>query len=181
MRKSWHAYSSAGADLRVDEINPQELVDNPVSIPRGAFLIGNHADELTPWIPAVAAAAGAVGFVNIPCCTWTLEGTRFTNTVIEQGLREKLYVLAGRELSEPLPHPPSPTDPLPASPADRAARALWHVKRCTTSADDACTSKHFAYHAYIARLHLESGWPLETEVLRIPSTKNWAFLARKTI
>ncbi|WFD35979.1 tRNA(Ser) (uridine(44)-2'-O)-methyltransferase [Malassezia cuniculi] len=175
-RKSWPAYS---ADLREVHIDPQALVDNPAMIPHGAFLIGNHADELTPWVPAIATAAKASGFVNIPCCTWKKDGTRFTNTSIDHDLKEALDRLSGADTAMPLETPPSPHDALvPSTREEFAARTLWHLRRCTTSSDDAGTSKHFAYYAYIARLHLESGWPLETEVLRIPSTKNWAFVAR---
>lgn len=175
-RKSWSTY--ADTDLRELEVDPQELVKKPNLIPSGAFLIGNHADELTPWVPSLAASAGASGFVNIPCCAWKKEGTRFSSTSIDRGLRARLDELAGSAIAKPLDRVPSPHDPKPATHAALASRTLWHLHRCTTGGDDAGASKHFAYHAYIAHLHLESGWPLETEVLRIPSTKNWAFVAR---
>ncbi|KAG8679458.1 tRNA(Ser) Um(44) 2'-O-methyltransferase, partial [Ceratobasidium sp. 423] len=36
------------------------------------FLIGNHADELTPWMPLIAHAAQTY-FLSIPCCFWALD------------------------------------------------------------------------------------------------------------
>jgi hypothetical protein len=38
---------------------------------RGTFLIGNHADELSPWLPVLATAHYASGYLSIPCCAWS--------------------------------------------------------------------------------------------------------------
>lgn len=48
--------------------------------PAGCFLIGNHADEITPLIPLLATLVvpSCSGMLNIPCCPWMVEGTRFT-------------------------------------------------------------------------------------------------------
>lgn len=47
-RKIWTRF--VGTDLREKTLNPEEdlLSDSD-------FLIGNHTDELTPWIPVMAA------------------------------------------------------------------------------------------------------------------------------
>ena len=75
-RKSWTHYADMGAHLEATVIEPNTCVFSP-----GCFLIGNHADELTPWIPTWASRTPhCSGFINIPCCPWTLEGTRFTPT-----------------------------------------------------------------------------------------------------
>ena len=37
------------------------------------FLIGNHADELTPWVPVIATLCSASGYLSIPCCAWTFD------------------------------------------------------------------------------------------------------------
>jgi tRNASer (uridine44-2'-O)-methyltransferase len=42
-------------------------------LPTGCFLIGNHADELTPWVPLLATRFHASGYLSIPCCTWALD------------------------------------------------------------------------------------------------------------
>jgi tRNASer (uridine44-2'-O)-methyltransferase len=41
--------------------------------PPEAFLIGNHADELTPWLSVLATVYNASAFLNIPCCAWTFD------------------------------------------------------------------------------------------------------------
>ncbi|CAL8115670.1 unnamed protein product [Orchesella dallaii] len=37
---------------------------------RGLWIVGNHSDELTPWIPVVARRLNASGFFIIPCCPY---------------------------------------------------------------------------------------------------------------
>ncbi|CAK7235157.1 tRNA(Ser) Um(44) 2'-O-methyltransferase [Sporothrix curviconia] len=46
------------------------------TFPAGAFLIANHADELTVWTPLLAALAGCT-FLAIPCCSHNFTGARF--------------------------------------------------------------------------------------------------------
>ncbi|KAK9365776.1 hypothetical protein V1509DRAFT_632109 [Lipomyces kononenkoae] len=40
--------------------------------PEGTFLIGNHSDELTPWIPLLGQP-----FMVIPCCSHALSGAKY--------------------------------------------------------------------------------------------------------
>ncbi|KAK9239330.1 hypothetical protein V1525DRAFT_398476 [Lipomyces kononenkoae] len=40
--------------------------------PEGTFLIGNHSDELTPWIPLLGRP-----FMVIPCCSHALSGAKY--------------------------------------------------------------------------------------------------------
>lgn len=47
-RKCWAEF--AKTDLREETLNPEN-----VDLPDVDFLIGNHTDELTPWIPIMAA------------------------------------------------------------------------------------------------------------------------------
>ncbi|KAL2269435.1 hypothetical protein VTJ83DRAFT_1619 [Remersonia thermophila] len=44
--------------------------------PKGTFVISNHADELTPWTPILAALSGCP-FIAIPCCSHNLAGAKF--------------------------------------------------------------------------------------------------------
>ena len=41
----------------------------------GRFIIGNHADEMQPWVPVIAALTNA-DYLSIPCCAWEFD-TRF--------------------------------------------------------------------------------------------------------
>ncbi|KAI3479688.1 hypothetical protein L1887_58253 [Cichorium endivia] len=76
-RKSWTQYRNDGAELHEWTFNPADLIHTPASdVWQGAFLIGNHADELTPWLPVLATHYGCRGFINLPCCYFGLDGTR---------------------------------------------------------------------------------------------------------
>lgn len=77
-RKSWVNYSVQGAVLKEWTFNPSSLLTprDEEKIWQGAFLLGNHADELTPWIPVLATHYNCAGFINLPCCYYALDGTR---------------------------------------------------------------------------------------------------------
>ncbi|GME48391.1 AdoMet-dependent methyltransferase predicted [Neofusicoccum parvum] len=44
--------------------------------PAGTFVVSNHADELTPWTPLLAALSRSP-WLAIPCCSHNLAGARF--------------------------------------------------------------------------------------------------------
>ncbi|CED85515.1 Uncharacterized conserved protein [Phaffia rhodozyma] len=82
-RKTWSAYPSTTQDrLKKHAVNPTALLEscqdeNFGPFEKGSFFIGNHADEMTPWIPVIAALTPESGFINIPCCLHTLSN-KFT-------------------------------------------------------------------------------------------------------
>ncbi|PKS09358.1 hypothetical protein jhhlp_003972 [Lomentospora prolificans] len=43
---------------------------------KGTFIVSNHADELTPWTPILAAQSDCP-FIMIPCCSHNLSGAKF--------------------------------------------------------------------------------------------------------
>ncbi|KAL1606630.1 tRNA(Ser) Um(44) 2'-O-methyltransferase [Paraconiothyrium brasiliense] len=45
-------------------------------LPKGNFIISNHADELTAWTPVLAYLSDSP-FIAIPCCSHNFGGTRF--------------------------------------------------------------------------------------------------------
>ena len=45
-------------------------------LPKGTFIISNHADELTPWTPILANLSESP-FMMIPCCSHDLGGAKF--------------------------------------------------------------------------------------------------------
>ncbi|KAI9032532.1 hypothetical protein CLU79DRAFT_151679 [Phycomyces nitens] len=63
--------------------------------PEADWLLGNHADELVPWIPVIAARSGAqCNFLVIPCCFYGLDGTRALSLgkmAEEEGGKYKAY------------------------------------------------------------------------------------------
>ena len=43
------------------------------------WIIGNHSDELTPWIPVLAFRSGpAVNFFLLPCCSYDFDGKKYS-------------------------------------------------------------------------------------------------------
>jgi hypothetical protein len=113
--------------------------DPDVLLPTGCFLIGNHADELTPWIPPLATRYLASGYLSIPCCAWSFDA-RF----------------------------------------DRAR----DVPFCAVDTEslnlggESTASSYAHYRIWLAALSVRCGWAVEVEMLRIPSTRNWAIVGQ---
>jgi tRNASer (uridine44-2'-O)-methyltransferase len=98
-RTSWSHYpENTRANLRVAVFDPFQLSsadrhteDNGVQftndafIPRGAFIIANHADELTPWTPLMAILSSASGYLSIPCCAWMFD-RKFSREQAKSGI-----------------------------------------------------------------------------------------------
>ena len=79
-RTSWEHYPPASrAALRVLALDPTSETLSRTDLPPGAFLIGNHADELSPWVPILATRTQAAGYLSIPCCAWSFDA-RFDRT-----------------------------------------------------------------------------------------------------
>jgi tRNASer (uridine44-2'-O)-methyltransferase len=62
------------ADVSSDTFNEKLIHDG--CFPKGTFIISNHADELTPWTP-ILAAMSECPFIAIPCCSHSLSGEKF--------------------------------------------------------------------------------------------------------
>ncbi|KAK0729669.1 hypothetical protein B0H67DRAFT_475859 [Lasiosphaeris hirsuta] len=97
VRKSWAAYNTVGQQPDGgDSLQQLVLLPPPVSragileissddfaeelthdghFPKDTFIISNHADELTPWTPILAAMSDCP-FIMIPCCSHNLTGAR---------------------------------------------------------------------------------------------------------
>lgn len=143
-RKSWAQYNardSSGDSLQArvllpslarqapdtDDGLPEEALHNG-AFPEGTFIISNHADELTPWTPIIAAQSRSP-FIMIPCCSHALSGAKYRA-------------------------------PAPKGAAKGA-------------------SAYASLVAWVAGLARECGYEVETEMLRIPSTRNTALVGRK--
>eukprot|EP01133_Synstelium_polycarpum_P001120 gene1120-1279_t len=63
-RKVWAKYpAEVQANLIVDAVMPKDI-----SYPDHDWLIGNHSDELTPWVPYIASKSKTQRFFLLPCC-----------------------------------------------------------------------------------------------------------------
>ncbi|KAF5000871.1 hypothetical protein FGRMN_1480 [Fusarium graminum] len=149
-RKSWSQYNSSAPDspsgealqklLLLPSVVPRETNDeaaeaiDPQDIhngifPKGTFIISNHADELTPWTPIIAAISQC-SFVMIPCCSHNLTGDRWRAPPPRDGTKSKSMF---------------------------ASLVDW-----------------------VTQIAEDCGWKLETEMLRIPSTRNTGLVGRKS-
>ncbi|KAI8962625.1 DUF1613-domain-containing protein [Daldinia sp. FL1419] len=155
-RKSWEQYSeiiSDGLELReslrqyvllpsvidhhlntkdesvreIYNVDSTDLIHDGL-FPEGTFIISNHADELTPWTPILAAISNCP-FIMIPCCSHDLTGARFR------------------------------------APAPKA--------------QNKSPSAYSSLVEWIKNIAKDSGWEVETEMLRIPSTRNIGLIGRK--
>ncbi|KAI0815244.1 DUF1613-domain-containing protein [Irpex lacteus] len=148
-RASWSHYPEATqAHLHVEALDPTTFLESPNVHPYlvpGAFLIGNHADELTPWVPVLSTLSNASGYLSIPCCAWTFD-SRFERSR----------------------HPPFPIP----TPKEEFEESLY------LGGDGSNSSAYSQYRIWLASLSLHCGWMIESETLRIPSTRNWALIGR---
>lgn len=115
----------------------------------GTFLIGNHADELTPWVPVLSTVHSLSGYINIPCCAWSFDAKY-------ERSKTSLYPL----------------------PPKLAITSEEFVLSLNMGAQGEGGSSYSMYRTWLAYLSLHCGWEVECEVLRIPSTRNWALVGR---
>ncbi|EST06610.1 tRNA (uracil-O(2)-)-methyltransferase [Kalmanozyma brasiliensis GHG001] len=100
-RKSWANFTAQGARLEEWNFNPSSLLTESAEQWKGAWLLGNHADQLTPWIPVLATHCGAQGFINLPCCYYALDGSRnFDLTLRGDVSRNEQYLAYVRRIQE---------------------------------------------------------------------------------
>ncbi|EGO03153.1 hypothetical protein SERLA73DRAFT_83119 [Serpula lacrymans var. lacrymans S7.3] len=161
-RMSWEHYPKDTSDsLHVHALDPTTLSATPDAddlgmnmdpyLKHGAFIIGNHADELTPWLPVLATLTQSSGYLSIPCCAWSFD-SRYTRSA-----------------------PTEYTDPKGGlSDAD-------FIDRLNLGGDGSNASSYSMYRIWLARLSQWCGWKIECETLRIPSTRNWAIIGRTRI
>ncbi|KAK6625449.1 hypothetical protein RUM43_005747 [Polyplax serrata] len=72
-RKIWDTYDS-NTILKEEVIIPTE----DTTYPEADWLIGNHSDELTPWLPVLAKRSNDhCQYFVLPCCPYQLNGQKF--------------------------------------------------------------------------------------------------------
>jgi len=122
----------------------------------GTFIISNHADELTPWTPILAALSSPTSplpFLAIPCCSHALSGARHR------------YNLKDIQSS-----PQAITDAEEQSAAGDLKALRAAKQKAASHTDDksmyACLTKK------VVALAEELGFDVEMTLMRIPSTRN---------
>lgn len=154
-RTSWAYYPPiTQTHLHVHALNPLNDREEDPFLRPGVFIIANHADELSPWTPVLATLSGASGYLSIPCCAWSFD-VRFDRAqVTRQGTGSTPFAFA---------FPPDTSE----------AEFIDSLK---LGGLGNATSSYSMYRAWLANLSLHCGWQLESDTLRIPSTRNWAIV-----
>ncbi|KAL0130855.1 hypothetical protein PUN28_002455 [Cardiocondyla obscurior] len=72
-RKIWDLFPES-TRLQVDTIVPS----SDTVFPDVDWIIGNHSDELTPWVPVIAARSSyECRFFLLPCCAYEFDGSKY--------------------------------------------------------------------------------------------------------
>ncbi|KAK3919624.1 putative tRNA (uracil-O(2)-)-methyltransferase [Frankliniella fusca] len=72
-RKIWKMYPET-TKLEVCSITPSDSS----LFPEADWLIGNHSDELTPWLPVIAARSSQTcKYFLLPCCPYDFDGLKY--------------------------------------------------------------------------------------------------------
>mmetsp|Transcript_15908 Transcript_15908/g.31929 ORF Transcript_15908/g.31929 Transcript_15908/m.31929 type:complete len:497 (-) Transcript_15908:748-2238(-) len=81
VRSIWSMYPNPARAALIHRKLDMETID----LGDADWLLGNHSDELTPWIP-LAAARVRTNFFVLPCCFWDFHGRlNFAQRVPDQG------------------------------------------------------------------------------------------------
>ncbi|KAI8802991.1 hypothetical protein BJ742DRAFT_909489 [Cladochytrium replicatum] len=90
-RATWDMVG-ANAVLREEVIDPRTTTFEDVQ-----WIIGNHPDELTLWIPLIAARSGYdTKLIIIPCCFHELSGAKFTSWHLHPTTADHAAAAGGR-------------------------------------------------------------------------------------
>lgn len=85
-RHVWSYYDPNVKLLAIKDFSPVKA-----AFPGTHWFIGSHADELTPWVPLIAARSGYdTAFFNVPCCFWDFD-RRFEGCDLKVG-KYKTYL-----------------------------------------------------------------------------------------
>lgn len=144
---------------------------------KGVWLIGNHADELTPWLPLLSMLLPTSGFASIPCCAWGFDARW-----------DRGSALFPIEASVPTSKPDLIDSSLDAPSARPSKNDTLTVVKGAKTPDDFAASLHLGggansntttyagYRIWLASLHAHLGWKIEVDTLRIGSTRAWAIV-----
>ncbi|KAK6432704.1 tRNA(Ser) Um(44) 2'-O-methyltransferase [Oleoguttula sp. CCFEE 5521] len=168
---------------------------------RGTFIVSNHADELTAWTPLLAYLNHGA-FLAIPCCSHDLAGARFRAPesvrkpidTPEQDLLSNAHtarlpqqvVIPNAEMSLPSEEHGSHPSPELDNVSDAHQSKDLVVKQAAETGSlkrslvqKKMSSAYSTLCSYLASISEAVGFEVETEVLRIPSTRNHSVIGRR--
>ncbi|KIW57146.1 hypothetical protein PV05_05738 [Exophiala xenobiotica] len=129
----------------------------------GTFIISNHADELTPWTPVLAALScpeHPLPFLAIPCCSHALSGSKHRYSAKDIIIHNRGVAASSAKLND--------QEEQPASGDLKSLRAA-KVKAASHTDDK---SMYACLTRKVVALAEEIGFDVELTLMRIPSTRN---------
>lgn len=157
------------ADTR--DLNPNGTKVHNGIFSAGTFIISNHADELTPWTPILAALSSPdspLPFLAIPCCSHALSGAKHRYSLKDVEAATSYTTPTSNVIATRTEGKIVDGEEQPASGDLRAMRAA--KVQAATQGDDksmyACLTKK------VIALAQELGYDVQVTLLRIPSTRN---------
>ncbi|KAL9108054.1 MAG: hypothetical protein Q9227_007160 [Pyrenula ochraceoflavens] len=145
-----------------EQAQPIFQTHNGLVGPGGVFIISNHADELTPWTPLLAALSNPKRpnpWLAIPCCSHALSGAR--------NRYRYRYSPPPPELEEQK----SPPAPREAKNGGGAGVEKGDLKTLKASRQGE-KSQYACLTAHVERLARNLGYEVTRNLMRIPSTRN---------
>lgn len=158
----------------------ETLTTDAVSrLERGCFIIGNHADELTPWIPVLSTLCDASGYLSIPCCAWVFDAKYERSRDVPYPLPLNTVEITSATTNDSTID--SQTEAATADFDDPPSQQEILSKFADSlnlggDATNSNSSSYSMYRIWLASLSVHCGWKIECETLRIPSTRNWAIV-----
>ncbi|KAL8685803.1 MAG: hypothetical protein Q9218_007535, partial [Villophora microphyllina] len=144
--------------------------------PHGTFVISNHADELTPWTPLLAYLSSSP-FLMIPCCSHNLSGLRFRAPSTFNGYSADSTAppYFAKSVTK------SKSVAITITPATEGNEQLKNgsLKDLSPANRAKQPSAYAALCDWVSHLASALGYEVETEMLRLPSTRNTGLLGRK--
>lgn len=141
----------------IGDLLPDARVHNGIFKP-GTFIVSNHADELTPWTPllaAISSPSSPLPFLAIPCCSHALSGARHRYSP-----KDSLQNSSSSTIND--------TEDQPAKGDLKALRAA--KTKAADHSDD--KSMYACLTRKVVNITEELGVEAELTLLRIPSTRN---------
>lgn len=162
--------SNSGADdtTSMESLLTKSPIHNGL-FPPDTFIISNHADELTPWTPLLAALScpsSPLPFLAIPCCSHALSGAkhRYSPKSVNPPALDSATAVNDRE-------PQSRAGDL------RSLRVAKMKERDGT--DD--KSMYACLTRKVVAMAEEVGFDVELTLMRIPSTRNIGVVGNRKV
>lgn len=196
-RLSWSHYpASTQAALHVEALDPTIYATPPCPpdsstvtetlttdtgsrLARGCFIIGNHADELTPWIPVLSTLCDASGYLSIPCCAWVFDAKYERSRDAPYPLLQNAVEITSETTNDGTldPQTEAVTPDIDEHPSQQEMLSKFADSlNLGGDATNSNSSSYSMYRIWLASLSVYCGWKIECETLRIPSTRNWAIV-----